>query len=233
MGFDGDTSPYAWYRARFDTVTRTQLLKFARIGDRATFFVDGKMAGRFDLEKDRTPQFNVNIAPGQHELEAFVSYSGRTKFAGYTGPFNRLGWEKGLRGPVMADPGNQPVLTWKMRSGVDPFDPKLTWTEIEPTNGAPAYFRSHFRFDAAPDKGMVYRLTTKGLSSGNIWLNGHNIGVFPEIIKGCPGLWLPSCWMTAGQNTLIVLDAQGESPFGVRMQIESAASRHTATFSLH
>jgi len=116
-----------------------------------------------------------------------------------------------------------------MAGGVDPNDANRSWSTPAPTGGAPAYFRSNLHLDFAPQIGMVYRLSTDGLSFGCVWLNGHNLGLYPEIIQTCPGLWLPSCWLKQGDNQLVFFDEQGKSPERTLVRLEPAASRHELT----
>jgi len=226
IGQDGDYSPFAWYRTRLTNSAPISSLTFKRIGDRATFFVDGRSAATYDIKKDRKPGVAVVIPNGVHELTVFTAHAGRTKFAGYVGPMDRLDAQKGLRGPVTADRNNELILNWKMRGGADPGNSKMKWFSGRVTNGAPAYYRTHFRLNTPPEPGAVYRFHTDGLSFGSLWLNGHNLGRYPELVKGCPGLWLPGCWLAHGENTLIIYDEHGCAPEKTSVQLEVAASRH-------
>jgi beta-galactosidase len=105
----------------------------------------------------------------------------------------------------------------------------LKWNSATATNGAPAYYRTCFQLDHAPESGATYRFGTDGLSFGNLWLNGHNVGRYPEILKGCPGLWLPICWMKPGLNMLVIYDERGFAPVKTTVKLEAEASRHQLT----
>lgn len=225
MGQDGNNSPYAWYRVRLTNSTAITSLDFKRIGDRATFFVDGKLAASYDFMKDRTPDVAIHVPAGVHELAVFVAHAGRPKFAGYVGPINLLKWQKGLRGPVTANGTNEVILGWKMHGGVDPENPRLKWSSTHAANGEPAYYRADFKLNAVPEAGAAYRLHPDGLSYGCIWLNGHNLGRYPEVVKDCPGYWLPDCWMKPGNNTIVIYDEQGHFPGNTSVQLEAPASR--------
>jgi beta-galactosidase len=225
MGEDGDYSPFAWYRTKVTNSTPIKSLAFKRIGDRATFFVDGKMTDSYDFKQDREPVVAVNFPPGAHELAVFVAHAGRRKFAGYTGSIHRLESQKGLRGPVFADGTNMVLFHWRMHGGANPANQNLKWSSVA-TNGAPAFYRTSFHLDTLPESAAVYRFHTDGLSFGSIWLNGHNLGRYPEIVKGCPGLWLPDCWLTNGANTLTIYDERGYPPGKTCVKLEVAASQH-------
>ena len=200
------------------------------IGDRASFFLDGKLAGTFDAKPDSNRKiFEVplSISAGAHDLAVFVSHAGRDKYYNYTGSLDRLESHKGLTGPVTYGKDMTAVITsWKMSGGVDPANPNLPWSAPASTNGAPAYYRTHIRLDTLPEPGATYRLATTGLSGGSVWLNGHNLGRYPEILRGCPGIWLPNCWMKVGDNSLVIFDEQGNSPEQTSVQLEQSASRH-------
>ena len=73
-------------------------------------------------------------------------------------------------------------------------------------------------------------MVTKSLSRGTAWLNGHNLGRYPEKIR-CPGMYLPECWLKDGENTLVIFDETGASPHDVKLEIEKAASREVITVS--
>jgi beta-galactosidase len=232
MGEDGDYTAFAWYRASLASDASITSLHFARIGDRATFFVDGKHAADFDLMKNKSPDIALNIPPGKHELAVFVAQFGRRKYAGYVGPIDLPEDLKGLIGPVTVNGTNVLLaLNWKMRGGVDPQNSKLKWSAIKSAGGAPAYFKTEFQLDSPPESGLVYRLVTDGLSFGSVWLNAHNLGRYPELVKDCPGIWLPSCWMKQGENTLVIYDERGNSPQEVRVNLETGAGRHRAVLN--
>jgi beta-galactosidase len=55
------------------------------------------------------------------------------------------------------------------------------------------------------------------------------MGRYPEILRGCMGIWLPSCWMKAGDNSLVVFDEEGAKIDQTSIQPETTASRQTAS----
>ncbi|MEJ0001446.1 MAG: beta galactosidase jelly roll domain-containing protein [Verrucomicrobiota bacterium] len=116
-----------------------------------------------------------------------------------------------------------------MRGGIGaPDDPSLSW-EPAPSGGlgTPAFFRT--QFDAKPSGAAgpnpIYRLSTSGLSRGSVWLNGHNLGRYPQTLK-VDGLYLPECWLVDGHNSLVVFDEEGRVPSSsVHLWCERVASR--------
>jgi len=70
----------------------------------------------------------------------------------------------------------------------------------------------------------IWRVVTTGLSRGSVWVNGHNLGRYPQNTPA-PGVYIPECWLVPGKNTLVVFDENGARPDNVEIQPESAASR--------
>jgi beta-galactosidase len=116
-------------------------------------------------------------------------------------------------------------------------DPNLTtgWQVLATsmTFNGPQFFKSTFTAAPFGVTGMdpMWRVTTSGLSHGSVWVNGHNLGRYPEMIAA-PGLYIPECWLRAGANanTLVIYDEGGKLPTQVQVQPEIAASRDVATF---
>ena len=62
------------------------------------------------------------------------------------------------------------------------------------------------------------------LTRGTMWINGHNLGRFPEKIP-IKSIYLPECWLKDGVNELVVLDETGASVSDVKLLVEAAANR--------
>ena len=124
---------------------------------------------------------------------------------------------------------------WVQQGG--PGNPNATtgWQTLSggATFSGPQFFKRTF---TAPPFGTtgtdpMWRVTTSGLSHGSVWVNGHNLGRYPEKVSA-PGVYIPECWLNAGANanTLVIYDESGNLPTKVQMQPESAASRDVVTF---
>ena len=228
MGQDGDSAAYCWYHARFNNTATIDSLLFNKIGDRALFFLDGSPLAKYNMKVDKLPHIKVAIPAGNHLLSVFVSYSGRNKFFAKTGNINQPKYLKGLIAPLTNEKGEELKFEWKMQGGVNPGVFQTSPATIVTANaGLPVYYKTEFELNIPATENPVYRIATEGLSSGSIWLNGHNIGRYPEIIKGCPGLWLPDCWINKGKNEIIIFDEWGNTPDKVFIKLEAEASRHT------
>ena len=65
----------------------------------------------------------------------------------------------------------------------------------------------------------ILRRSAKGMSRGFAWLNGHNLGRYPERIQ-VDGLYLPECSLTPGPNDLTVLDEEGNPIAPEKLYVE-------------
>jgi len=74
---------------------------------------------------------------------------------------------------------------------------------------------------------VVWRVVPTGLGHGSIWVNGHNLGRYPEKIP-VKGLFIPGCWLHSGDNTLRIYDEDGRDAQQVTVQAEEGASRRVS-----
>ena len=121
------------------------------------------------------------------------------------------------------------VHGWKMRGGVIP--PAATasvWAPLAAGAGedAPAFYRATFAATPPTAGGPhpILRATFAGLSRGFFWLNGHNLGRYPEKAP-VESIYLPESMLVPGQNSLVVFDEDGNPPAQVKIIVETEASR--------
>ncbi|MGC9259122.1 MAG: beta-galactosidase [Phycisphaerae bacterium] len=117
------------------------------------------------------------------------------------------------------------IENWRMHGGIGPADPGQGWKPFTATPGVPAFYRTHFNYQ--PNTGglhLVLRAAWAALGGGYMWINGHNLGRYPDPIMPM-GLYLPSCWMKSGRNSLVIFDERGGDPRGVHLVIEQPACR--------
>jgi beta-galactosidase len=226
-GADGDPSTYAWYRASFDSPAAGKAHLATEFGDKGVVFLNGKLVGRAWNKNG----IGLDLAQGHNTLAIFTSNFGHGSAYNYINKplldFSRTG----ILSPVTVNIGSQkiPVTNWKMRGGVgEPDASNLTWEPAPSANtGAPAFFRTSFQVKPPGELGPqpIYRLTTTGLTRGSVWLNGHNLGRYPEKIK-VDGIYLPECWLKDGQNDVAIFDEEGTVPTAsVHIWCEKDASR--------
>lgn len=124
-----------------------------------------------------------------------------------------------------AIPDKNAVYHWKMRGGVG--NPEAgPWQPLGPINSAPTFYRASFTTTPPGETGAhpIWRVSLPGLSRGFVWLNGHNLGRYPEKLR-VDGLYLPEPWIQRGANSLVIFDEEGNSPSNVKIVVEAAASR--------
>ena len=143
----------------------------------------------------------------------------------------------GLDGAVTlsAYESSTPLTNWVQQGG--PGDPNSPtgWQTLPESAvySGPQFFKT--TFTAAPfgitGPNPMWRVTTAGLSHGSVWVNGHNLGRYPERVPA-PGIYLPECWLNAGAqaNTLVIYDENGNLPAQVTVQPEVAVSRDVVTW---
>ena len=214
---------FAWYRTTLPALPNTggahRRLHFENVDDNATVYLNGKQVGThegygqpFDVPLDAA----WNEA-GPNELAVLVENTDGT--GGIGGPASL---------ETVAAGDETPVQGWKMRGGIIYPTSDARWaaaTEDQP-DGAPAFYRATFDTTPPGETGPhpILRVTTPGLSRGFVWLNGHDLGRYPEKIP-VDGLYLPECWQKAGRNEIVIFDEEGHSPAQVKVTVEQAASR--------
>ena len=197
---------------------RRQVLHFESVDDNGTVFVNGKQIARHEgwNEAFDAP---LDAAPGDGRPVVLSVLVQNTDNAG------------GLDGPVtlLSYRSDAPVAGWKMRGGIEAGLAETAWkplTSGTALDGAPRFFRTQFTTNAPGATGPhpILRVVTKPLSAGFVWLNGHNLGRYPEKVP-VNGLYLPECWLRRGPNTLVIFDEDGNRPDGVALTVETVASR--------
>lgn len=129
--------------------------------------------------------------------------------------------------------GKTGVITpWKMHGGIGPANPRTGWTPGDTATDVPTFYKTHFHIGALPD-GMhrVLRVAVTGLGGGYVWINGHNLGRYPDPIMPL-GVYIPSAWLRNGRNSMVIFDEQGHSPTQVHLSVYAAACRQRLTVAI-
>lgn len=118
-------------------------------------------------------------------------------------------------------------VTWKFRGGLENLEETqvvgrvLNWerfikgpwcADAPAAEKLPKFWMTTFEY--RPKYWETIGLSTAGLKSGHVWLNGHNLGESPQKVL----MYLPECWLKDGANELVVFDAQGAKPGGLKLQ---------------
>ncbi len=207
---------FAWFQTTIPATTGAThvSLHFESVDDNGTVFVNGKMVGS---HKGWDTAFDVPLEAGPEAvLSVFVENTDNTG---------------GLDKPVklVTQVGDEVTSTgWKLRGGPgDPFS-AADWKSLSPgqTFPGPVFFRTTFTAAPPPMEGShpIWRVLSAGLGHGSVWVNGHNLGRYPEKVP-INGLYIPECWLVPGKNTLVIYDEDGKRPDQVTIAAEVAASR--------
>ncbi len=124
--------------------------------------------------------------------------------------------------------GGGEITNWRMRGGMGSPFVKGGWKTFKQAPDVPCFYRTAFHWvpsgSSTVQAHLVLRVAWGDLSSGYMWLNGHNLGHYPDTVMPM-GLYIPSCWLKRGTNELIISDEEGHSPAATRLVIEQPASR--------
>lgn len=235
MGADGDISAYAWYRTKI-TVPETgkYTLQFKNVRERASLFLDGKWAANFSVS-EKTGEVDLQTGK-EHTLTIFSAHNGRNKLIFYVGQLDTVD-AKGLTGPVTLKKSDGSgslihVTQWRMKGGPGDTEDKDGWKNISSKRepNSPQLFKTTFSLPSLKGTHPVWRVITTSLSYGSVWVNGHNLGRYPEKIK-VNGLYIPESWLKKGSNKLVIFDENGVAPTNVSIQAEVAAGRDITIFT--
>jgi beta-galactosidase len=250
MGADGDVTANAWYRTHIKVAEAGDyILRFTHTAERGAVFLDGV---RVDTAAVFAKEIVLKLSSNtNHTLSVFTAHNGRNKFIFKIGVIDTLDI-KGIEGPVTLARTNGPIIAvnnWRMRGG--PCDAPLEKGEgcvirqantpllqhnpshslsrgEQKSGNSPVFYRVTLNLSASKQSYPIWRVNTTSLSYGSVWVNGHNLGRYPEKIK-INGMYIPECWLKRGANLIVIYDEDGVSPRDVRIEAEQAASRDVQT----
>lgn len=202
-----------WYRATLPDIPAPRVLHFESVDDEAVVYLNGQKLMQhegwdeaFDVPLDAAWK-----AGGPNVVAVLVTNNDGA------GGMGAASLQTGV-------PDKNAVRNWKMRGGAGDFS-KVKWQQVAETN-APAFFKATFSATPPGETGAhpIWRVTTTGLSRGFVWLNGHNMGRYPEKVP-VSGIYLPECWINKGANEIVLFDEEGKVPTNVKIVVEESASR--------
>jgi beta-galactosidase len=214
---------YGWFRVRLpDTPTgvRQICLHFGSVDEDATVFIGNR---RIMRHEGWNRPFSVTIDGVdtlQKPLYLTLFIENRS---------NEGGIDKSVTVYPLVDP--VPVTGWTLQGGpgkyndallnsLDSSKPARATMLAETGFRLPVFFNSPW---------LVWRVIPKGLGHGSVWVNGHNLGRYPEKIP-INGLYVPSCWLKVGENDLRIFDEDGNVGNEVYIGLEKSASRKMITY---
>ncbi len=214
---------YGWFRVRLQdppTGVRQICLHFGSVDEDATVFIGNR---RIMRHEGWNRPFSVTIDGVdtlQKPLYLTLFIENRS---------NEGGIDKSVTVYPLVDP--VPVTGWTLQGGpgkyndallnsLDSSKPARATMLAETGFRLPVFFNSPW---------LVWRVIPKGLGHGSVWVNGHNLGRYPEKIP-INGLYVPSCWLKVGENDLRIFDEDGNVGNEVYIGLEKSASRKMITY---
>jgi beta-galactosidase len=176
----------------------------------------------------------------QRNKPLMVPYDGTgtttiTVLAESRGGNNNRGVMAGLSRPVeIVYKDDQFITGWRMKGGPGDMDGAKGWEPLKPAGqfDRPYFFKNTFRFSKSTAQvHPMWRVTFQGLSQGFIFVNGHNIGGYPERVP-INSLYIPETWLKEGENSIIIYDQYGNRPDKIEIAPEVVASRNSRTVNL-
>ena len=218
--FFGHKPGLAWYRTDLGADTAPyHTLHFESVDDNGTVYLNGKRLAHHEGYADA---FDVS-------LDAAWNPAGPNVLAVLVENTDGAG---GINGTVTLDASRTadgtPITGWRMRGGVTGLAAK-EWQALVPTaTSHPTFYRATFTYHlGATGPHPVLRATFAGLSRGFFYLNGRNLGRYPEK-SPATSIYLPDSYLKDGRNTLAIFDEEGKPPTQVALVPDEEAS-HTTT----
>ena len=216
--FNG-TAAWAWYRATLPEISGPHRhLHFTSIDDYGVVFLNGKQIDpNVAINADRDVSLDDAWKEGGPNVLAVAVHN--------TGGGGNLG-EVRLEADL---PPGKNIAGWKMHGGVVmPSWNAAVWKPNAPAAapGVPAFYATTFQAVQPGPVGPypVLRLSMTGMSRGFVWLNGRNLGRYPEK-SPVEGVYLPPSLLRPGGNHLVVFDEDGAAPGQMHVIVEAVASR--------
>lgn len=227
----GQKPGYVWYQARIPVINgrMPRFFIFRGVEEKSIVFVNGKEAAR-QTQPDQpliVPYIGLDTA---RVVTLTVLAESRARRKG-----NNQEVVSGLYKPAeVVYRDDPPVTGWRMKGG--PGDMSLIngWKTMASNDqfDRPYFFKNKFVIHKrSAQSHPMWRVTFEGLNHGFVFVNGHNIGGYPERIA-VKSMYIPEVWLKEGANTIIVYDQYGNRPDKIQIQPETAASRDTRAVSM-
>jgi beta-galactosidase len=231
FGANNFQNGYGWYRAKFTASSAGNVTaSIGGIRASAMAFVNGKQV------TVSSSGFSFTSVAGDNTVAILAKHEGLDKLYNVTGSTGTTEYA-GIWGNVTAG-GSALASAWKFRGGLGGMDETAvvglvknwttftggTWADTQATKSWPAFWRGTFKSPLASNLFATVGLRTSGLSSGSVWLNGHNLGRF----SGNTLLYVPEGWLAA-DNTVVIYDASGSAPTSVKLEYIETRARYGST----
>lgn len=213
---------YAWFQAEVP-VTNGHIplqFNFKGLGEKAVVFINGKEAAR---QEQRRALIVVYNNQGNAKDRVVITVLGENR-----GRQDNRGVFGAINSPVeIIYRDDQFITNWAIKGGPGDIASGSGWQFLKGSDqfDRPYFFKNTFILnDGATNKHPMWRVTFDGLSHGFVFINGHNIGGYPERVP-VKSMYIPECWLKEGNNSIIVYDQYGNRPDKITITPEDIASR--------
>ena len=194
----GQDFGYLLYSTELQGPCEEMDLILTELHDRAHIFINGKLAGIRERTR-RDDEVKLGAERGETvKLDILVENMGRVNY----GPlmFDQKGIIGGVRiGHRFHFGWNHFPMTMDDLSG-------LQWKDTADTNTLPAFFKGTLTIDSQPCDTFI---KAENFKKGFITINGFNIGRFYNEAGPQMTLYVPAPILKAGENEIIVFEADG------------------------
>lgn len=198
------------YRTKLPRLDQPAVLHVNEAHDYAQVFVDGKYIGKLD-RRNGEKQLTLPACPAGGTLDILVEAMGRINFGRAIKDF------KGItdRVELMIDIDGRSFVSnlkqWEVFNLEDRYENYQQMkfqpiAEAKATTGErlPGCYRATFQVKKPGDTFLNFETWGKGL----VYVNGHGMGRIWEIGPQ-QTLYVPGCWLKAGENEVLVFDIVG------------------------
>ena len=203
---------------------------FRGIAEKGIVFINGKQVAK--QEQRNRPLIVPYSETGNGPIVVTVFAESR---GGGNGNGSRNAFGGALNRPVEIIYRDDLSLTgWRMKGGPGDMNVGSGWMPLQSGDqfDRPYFFKNSFVIDkGGVQRNPMWRVTFQGLSHGFVFVNGHNLGGYPEKVP-VNSLYIPESWLKEGKNEIIIYDQYGNRPDKVEISPETAASRDRQTIEL-
>lgn len=198
------------YRTKLPRLDQPAVLHVNEVHDYAQVFIDGKYMGKLD-RRNGEKQLTLPACPAGGTLDILVEAMGRINFGRAIKDF------KGItdRVELMIDIDGRSFVSnlkqWEVFNLEDRYENYQQMkfqpiAEAKATTGErlPGCYRATFQVKKPGDTFLNFETWGKGL----VYVNGHGMGRIWEIGPQ-QTLYVPGCWLKAGENEVLVFDIVG------------------------
>jgi beta-galactosidase len=208
---------YAWFHTSIPKQATQQLvLLFKSVDENAVVFINGKQVYRHTgwNQPFEIPITDSRILKNTIALDVFIeNYS------------NEGGIDQAVKINTISNA--QQLTGWKMKGGPGGFADAAKWPLLQQQPGRqasyPTFYQTNFTVPQFKGYNIIWRFNPNRLGHGSVWVNGHNLGRYPEK-TAAPGMYIPECWLKAGNNELVIYDEDGKSPLQTTIAAEEQVS---------